>query len=145
MTNIDPMGLAPDGMKTFDECATAGFFGEAQMQSTGQAVMNHRGGGKYDFAFNSYRGDTWTINGRTYNSHEFGNVLAGYAGGYLYGENVGRALVNSAGAVINVAEHGVGSDGDSSSRPYIALGVRLGVRDRKEGRSGGVCSCGAKK
>lgn len=145
VTYIDFMGLDPSGQKKFDACATAGFFGEAQLQSTADAVLNHRGGGKYDFAFNSYRGDTWTIDGRTYNAHEFGNVLAGYTGGYLYGATAGSAAVKSAGFIINIGEHRTDSDGDASSRPYIELGVRLGARDKESGRSGGVCTCGTKK
>jgi RHS repeat-associated protein len=140
VSNIDPTGL-----KTFNECETAGFFGEAQTQSLQQAFVNHRGGGKYDFAYSPNRGDTWTIAGRTYNSNEFGNVLAGYSGGFMFGEDGGGLIVGAAGWAANLGDNGLGGDGDASSRPYIDLGTRLGARDKREGRFGGVCSCGGSK
>jgi len=133
------------GLETFDACATAGFFAEAQEQSLLDAYLNHSGYGKYDFAFNEHSNDRWTIGDRTYNAHEFGNVLAGYTGGFLLGERLGGGIVSVAGAVINVIENRTESDGDKTSRPYINLGVSLGARDKREGRSGPVCSCGAGK
>jgi RHS repeat-associated protein len=133
------------GLKTFDECETAGFFGEAQTQSTKDAFLNHKGGGKYDFSYSQNRGDKWTISGRTYNSSEFGNVLAGYSGGFMFGETAGSSIVNAAGVAANFADNGASGDGDASSRPYINLGVKLGARDKAEGRLGGVCSCKAGK
>ena len=85
------------------------------------AYQNHRGGGKYDFAYGANRWDKWTISGRTYNSHEFGNVLAGYTGGFVFGENLGNAIVGAAGIAANFGDNGFGGDGDKSSRPYIHL------------------------
>jgi hypothetical protein len=137
--------IDPSGLKTFSKCETAGFFGEAQNQSIFQALRNHRGGGKYDFAYGPNRSDKWTINGRTYNSNEFGSILAGYTGGSNFGEIIGGALVGAAGKVANLVDNGLSGDGDASSSPYINLGAQLGGRDRREGRSGAVCSCGPSK
>ncbi len=135
----------PTGLKTFDECGTAGFFGEAQQQSLAQAAKNHGPQGKYDFAFGPNRGDRWTIGARTYNSNEFGNVLAGYTGGFMFGESLGGGLVKGAGLFAHAGDNGwLSGDLDASSRPYISLGAKLGAADSNAGRTGGVCSCGAK-
>lgn len=127
----DPISLVdPVGLKTFDACETAGFFEEAQQQSLRQAFQNHKGGGKYDFAYSAKRGDRWTIGSRTYNSNEFGSVLAGYTGGFKFGESLGGAIVRSAGEMAHRGDNPSGGDGDASSKPYINLGVRLGAQDR---------------
>jgi RHS repeat-associated protein len=137
--------IDPTGLKTFDACQTAGYFGEAQQQSLGEAFANHRGGGKYDFAYSPNRGDRWTIGNRTYNANEFGNVLAGYTGGFKFGSTVGGAVVGAAGRIAHGADNSAGGDGDASSRPYIDLGVRLGAKDRSGAGSSSACSCGKGK
>jgi hypothetical protein len=135
----------PTGLKTFGECETSGLFGEAQQQSLAQAAKNHGPKGKYDFAFGPNRGDRWTIGARTYNSNEFGNVLAGYTGGFMFGESLGGGLVKGAGLFAHAGDNGwFSGDLDASSRPYISLGAKLGAADSNAGRTGGVCSCGAK-
>jgi len=132
-------------LKTFSECETAGFFAEAQLQSLSDAYKNHRGGGKFDFAYGPNRNDYWTIADRTYNAHEFGNVLAGYTGGFMFGEKRGGAIVGGVGEAANFFDNGLNGDGDKSSQPYIALGAKLGAADKKANRLGGVCSCGGGK
>jgi hypothetical protein len=131
------------GLATFTEYQTAGYFKEASLESVGDAFANHRGGGKYDFAFGPNRNDRWRISGRTYNAHEFGNVLAGYVGGYKFGESSGSAVVETAGFFANIGDNGLGGDGDKSSRPYINLGAKLGASDAQTGRAG-VCACNGK-
>ncbi|GAB2848234.1 hypothetical protein GCM10027277_15480 [Pseudoduganella ginsengisoli] len=142
----NPISLVdPTGLKTFSECETAGFFAEAQLQSLADAYKNHRGGGKFDFAYGPNRNDNWTIADRTYNAHEFGNVLAGYTGGFMFGEKRGGAIVGGVGKAANFFDNGLNGDGDKSSQPYIALGAKLGAGDKKANRLGGVCSCGGGK
>jgi uncharacterized protein RhaS with RHS repeats len=132
----------PLGLKTFDECETAGFFTQAQGQSLFQAFNNHRGGGKFDFAYQrQYSSDKWTINGRTYNPNEFGNVLAGYTGGYKFGETLGGSIVRFTGRLAHKIDNPSGGDGDASSVPYINLGVKLGTQDSKNRTVQGACAC----
>jgi RHS repeat-associated protein len=141
----NPLSLIdPDGLKTFTACETAGYFAEAQEQSIMSAVENHQGGGKFDFAFSANKGDRWTIGSKTYNAHEFGNVLAGYTGGFKFGEGTGSAVVGFFGRWANRVDNLDGGDGDVSSRPYIDLGAKRGAADKREGRLGHVCSCGTK-
>jgi RHS repeat-associated protein len=142
----NPISLVdPTGLKTFSECETAGFFAEAQLQSLADAYKNHRGGGKFDFAYGPNRNDNWTIAGRTYNAHEFGNVLAGYTGGFMFGEKSGGAIVGGAGKAANFSDNGLSGSGDNSSQPYIALGAKLGAQDKKLNRYGDACVCGGGK
>jgi len=139
------ISVDPTGLKTFNQCETNGFFGEAQLQSLAQAYKNHGPQGKYDFAYGPNKNDQWTIGTKTYNAHEFGNVLAGYTSGFKYGESLGGGLVKSAGFFASAGDNGwLSGDLDSSSRPYISLGAKLGAADANAGRIGGVCSCGGK-
>lgn len=71
-----------------------------------------------------------------------GNVLAGYTGGFKLGTTLGGAVVRTAGSGISIGDNGFKEYADASSRPYINLGVRLGVADTKTGRTIGGCGCG---
>jgi len=135
----------PTGLVKFTECETQGFFEAAQAQSLVDAFYNHRGGGKFDFVLGPNRLDTWAIGGKSYNANEFGNVLAGYTGGFKFGSMGGALITQTAGVLANWSDNGFGSDGDSTSRPYIALGVKLGSQDKKSGRSPSTCKCGSTK
>lgn len=79
----------PTGLRIFSECEIAEYVAKAQDQSLLNAADNHSRNGKYDFAYNTNQNDTWKISGRTYNAHEFGNVLAGYTGGFKLGTTWG--------------------------------------------------------
>lgn len=132
----------PTGLRIFSECETAEYFAKAQDQSLLNAADNHMRNGKYDFAYNTNKNDTWKISGRTYNAHEFGNVLAGYTGGFKLGTTWGGAVVKAAGSLTSIGDNGYKAYADTTSRPYINLGVRLGVADAKTGLITGGCGCG---
>ena len=71
-----------------------------------EAFNNHKGRGKFDFAYSPASNDRWTINDRTYNAHEFGNVLAGYTGGFNFGWAGGTAIVMAAGVFAHAGDNG---------------------------------------
>ncbi len=138
----DPVSLVdPSGLTTYNACETSDYFSQAQKQNIFDADVNHGRNGRFDFAFNSHEHDRWTIGDRTYNAHEFGNVLAGYTGGHMLGKTAGTFAVEAAGVVIDMMDHKYQGDYDASSRPYIKLGVTIGVDDAASGRTTQHNSC----
>jgi uncharacterized protein RhaS with RHS repeats len=90
---------------------------------------NHNGGGKFDFAYNSYRNDRFqTVDGHDYNSHMFGNYAAGYAA-YQRGGLPGVGFAEEMGIVYDLLQHGWNSDLDASSQQFIIDGL---IRARAE-------------
>lgn len=50
--------------------------------------------------------------------------------------------MKAAGSLTSIGDNGYKGYADTTSRPYINLGVRLGVADAKTGLITGGCGCG---
>jgi len=75
----------PSGLRDYSQEETSAIMNEIGNQNIFQAAWNHSGGRKYDFKAqdkldDGVRNDTYTFNGKTMNSDQFGNFAAGYAG-----------------------------------------------------------------
>jgi len=135
---IDPWGL-----RAYSACETIAFLQAARSETILEALRNHRGGGKFDFALGPQVSDTFEVLGTVYNAHEFGNYLAGYSGAYHLGF-FGYAGVRLAGILLNIDEHRLNTDWDRSSVPYISSGAALGEYERQNGVAlAGGCACGS--
>ena len=123
------------GLRALTECETADLLNQARHQSWLDQYWNHSGLGKFDFSHNAHRGDTFTVNGVTYNASQFGNFIAGYSGAYLRGF-LGYTIVRGFGVAYNVGEAAVAhhaTDWDASSVPFIQDGAALGQYQRDAG------------
>jgi len=137
VSTIDPWGL-----KAYSACETAAFLEGARSETLLESYVNHRGGGRFDFAYGPHAVDTFEVLGTVYNAHEFGNYLAGYSGAYHYGY-FGYLTVRLAGIVANIEDNKLNTDLDRSSIPYIDVGASLGEYEKRNGVAAGVgCFCG---
>jgi RHS repeat-associated protein len=147
VNNIDPFGL-----KDWNEQETLGLLTSAFCASTAgrwQGLMNikHNSQGKFDFSYiPQYRFDTWTRNGVTMKSNEFGNYIAGF-GGAAYDRRYRWSTGIFHGAGIAVKLYGVGyhilGKTEAPDDPFDATGFPMITAGEVDGNTfGPVCGCG---
>ncbi|MBK8971835.1 MAG: RHS repeat protein [Hahellaceae bacterium] len=128
INSFDPYGLYDP--QNYTEAQTREFLAAARNQTFWQAMKNHGGGGIYDFAY-VQKGSTFILGGVRYDAAQFGNVLAGYTGAYLY-DLPGVLGVVTAGIVYDTVRllDGKSIDLDRYDRDFILEGAAIGMLHR---------------